>query len=792
MEKLKIAVGTTRTQKIWKNIELSWEDLVERLRTTTRTAETQGEFLNMPKSQQDNIKDVGGFVGGRLIGGKRKAGNVDKRYILALDADFADNDFCDTVHLFTGYTYCIYSTHKHTSQKPRLRLLIPLSRPVTADEYEAIARLSAKDIGIDMFDDSTYQAHRIMYWPSTSIDGEYIFEYEKGEPLDVDYTLKRYEDWTDVSSWPVSSRTINLNKRALKKQEDPTSKKGIVGAFCRTYDIEDAINKFLSGTYTKCDTSNRYTYVNGSTAAGLVIYENGKFAYSNHATDPTGRILCNAFDLVRIHKFGFKDDEATVGTPTVKLPSYAAMQELATKDKAVIKLIHKERKASAAEDFKNITIDDNNDSWAERLCVSSKGLYLPTIDNCKIILENDNNIKNKIALNILADRYKVRDILPWDNDFKNERDWTDADDAALRHYFEKLYNITNSARINDALTIVAEQNKYHPIKDYLNSVVWDKTERVESIFIDYLGAADNPYTRKITRITLIGAVARIFEAGCKFDTMLVLAGPQGCGKSYIINKLAKDWGSDTITYLKGREAYEELQGFWIIEFAELDALKKADIETIKHFITKSSDAYRAAYGKRVEDHARQCIFIGTTNTSEFLRDSTGNRRFYPIDVFPENKTKDIWKDLNDYEISQIWAEAVHYYKSNEDFYLSDKEIQKLAKIEQEKHFEGHPLTNEIERFLNTEIPDNWDEFSLSDRRAYMNDEFKAQKTKGHKREKVCVMEIWLELLNGDKKDLTPQKSREIKNIIEKTGEWEKATIRFGKIYGRQRGFIRIK
>lgn len=222
---LVIATGQSRKSKLWKNTKMSWGDFVERLKTTTRTSETQGEFANMPKSQQDDIKDVGGFVGGKVKNGKRQSGSIENRILLTLDADFADSDFCDNISMFYDFTYCIYSTHKHTAEKPRFRLVILLSRPCTPDEYEAVARMVAYDIGIDMFDDTTYQPHRLMYWPSTSIDGEYVFEHEENKPLDVDKVLAKYEDWRDVSSWYVSSRTTKALDRQVKKQEGQRLKK---------------------------------------------------------------------------------------------------------------------------------------------------------------------------------------------------------------------------------------------------------------------------------------------------------------------------------------------------------------------------------------------------------------------------------------------------------------------------------------------------------------------------------------------------------------------------------------
>ncbi len=793
MRQFQIATGISRNTKIWKNTVISWNDLVNRLSKTVRTPETQGEFKNLPKSKQDEIKDVGGFVGGSLKNGKRKNGCVNSRSLITLDADFASEDFCETVDMFAEYTYCIYSTHKHTAEKPRLRLIVPLSRDCTADEYEAVARKLAESIGIDMFDDTTYQAQRLMYWPSTSIDGEYIFRHAENKLLDVDKMLGQYDNWQDVTQWPCSTRTVKVKDRMLKKQEDPTLKKGVIGAFCRCYNIHEAIKEFLSDVYSPCISRDRYTYTQGSTAAGLVIYEDGKFAYSNHATDPASGILCNSFDLVRLHLFGDRDDEAKDGTPSVKLPSYIAMQEFAAKNKAVRLLMHKERTQSCLEDFGGIIEEsEENNDWILELACDSKNNNLPTIDNCIKIFSNDPKIKGKIAYNMFTRRHTALGALPWD-EREEPREWSDTDDAGLRHYTENLYGIKSKSAVQDAWTLVSMANQYNPVYDYLTSLEWDGVPRLETLFIDYLGAEDNSYTRAVTRKSLAAAVARIFMPGVKYDNVLVLVGVQGCGKSHIIRLLGRDWFSDTLTTVQGKEAYEQLQGFWIIEIAELSALRRNEVEAVKHFTAKSEDAYRAAYGHHTEVRKRQCVFFGTTNQHEFLRDQTGNRRFLPIDTHPEKASKDLFTELTDYELDQIWAEAVRVYKKGEKLYMDTDELRKLAEKEQERHFEESPLTGDVVKYLNTLLPENWAAMDLSDRRLFLSGNDFGVKTAGTvRREKVCPLEIWCEAFGGDRKDFNYQKSKEIKDIIIRTGEWEQAKsgLRFGSIYGNQRGFLR--
>ena len=323
-KELDTATGVSRKTKTWKNKPLKWSELLSRLENTTRTPETVAEYKAMSRDQQSDIKDVGGFVGGYCNNGSRS--DIAFRSVLCLDADFADAELWPDWELLYGNAAAIYSTHKHTEKQPRLRLVIPLSRNVTPDEYQAIGRRVADTLGIDKFDDTSYQPQRMMYWPSTSQDGEYIFNYTDAPLLDPDAVLATYHNWADVSSWPMSSRVAEVMKKTAAKQKDPLEKGGLVGAFCRAYSIQEAIEAYVPN-YVPCDEPGRYTYTEGSTAAGVVIYDD-KFSYSHHATDPASLQLCNAWDLVRLHKFGQLDADEDPSKAVSSLPSYKAMAEL--------------------------------------------------------------------------------------------------------------------------------------------------------------------------------------------------------------------------------------------------------------------------------------------------------------------------------------------------------------------------------------------------------------------------------------------------------------------------------
>lgn len=269
---MKIAVGNSRMDKKWKNREISWDELCRKVSVTQRTTETVEEYRKLKKGSQDAIKDVGGFVGGALREGRRKNGMVLCRSMLTLDMDYGKPGIWDEIIMLHDFPCCVYSTHKHTPEHPRLRMIIPLSREVSEEEYPAVARMVAKDIGIDLFDDTTYEACRLMYWPSTSANGEFFFQVKDGTLLDPDAYLRRYADWHDVSTWPVSSRQSEAVRRSISQQADPMTKPGVVGAFCRAYTIEEAIDTFLPEVYAPSAMNGRYDYIPADSSAGVVLY----------------------------------------------------------------------------------------------------------------------------------------------------------------------------------------------------------------------------------------------------------------------------------------------------------------------------------------------------------------------------------------------------------------------------------------------------------------------------------------------------------------------------------------
>lgn len=788
-----ISTGASRKDTNWKRQTLLVSELYTRLSVPNKSVETLDMYMRLKKSQQDDLKDVGGFVAGSLSGGRRKAANVTGRDVITLDFDnipgWQTGAVVDKLNeLKTGY--CVYSTRKHAPNAPRLRVLIPTDRTMTPDEYEPCARRMAAYIGIEMADPTTFEVSRLMYWPSCCADS--TFEYHTAdEPFAcVDALLASYKDWHDITEWPQVPGSFSYQKLAIK-QGDPESKPGVVGAFCRTYDIYRAMEELLPGIYEACDEKDRYTYLNGSTTGGAVVYDNGKFLFSHHATDPCSGRLVNSFDLVRLHRFGDADDASDAATPVNRLPSYKQMCELANSLDEVALVLLKESQNAAAQDFQGVNAEgDDPASWMLKLKRTEKGIK-NTIDNVLIILENDPQLKNRFALNKFAGRGEVLgETLPWSTgNQEHRRMWSDTDSNGLYWYMEHQYNITGRGNIDVALDIHSSKHAFNDVQDYLNGLKWDGTPRLDTLFIDYLGAENTQYTRAVTRKAFTAAVARAMTPGCKYDCMLILCGPQGIGKSTIIDRMSRGFYNDSIRTFEGKEASELLQGVWLVEVAELDAFRRTDVSRIKQFLSLRADRYRAAYGRNVKELPRCCVFFGTCNQSDFLQDTTGNRRFWPVDVGVLPHSKSVFADLTDSVIAQVWAEAKMRWQMGEPLFLSG-EVEQQAIDKQEEHREADALEGLIAEFVAKDIPDDWLKWPLDRRRDFWSGCAEGGSYTMVKRTRICAAEVWCELYGKNISDMRKSDSREINAVLARMPGWEKTSMFFGVSYGeKQRGYF---
>ncbi len=424
------------------------------------------EYLSFPKAKQDELKDVGGFVGGTFANDIRKAAYVTGRDLLTLDMDQIPAGGTDAILKRVAGLGCaavVYSTRKHTGYAPRLRIVVPLDQTASADEYEPAARKLASLIGMEYCDPTTFDVARLMYWPSCCADGEYLCELFDHPFCSLTGLLGMYGDWTDVSQWPQVPGVDAVERRRLAKQEDPTTKRGIIGAFCRTYTISQAMEKFIPGMYEPTDIDGRYTYTGGSKVGVALVYEGHLFLYSHHSTDRGSGLLVKAFDRVRLQRYGDKDQDAKDGTPVNKLPSFVAMSRMAGEDRAVSDLLTREKLDQARrygdkdQDAKDGTpvnklpsfvamsrmagedravsdlltrekldqarqafqtpegreLPEEDLTWASRLTHDGNGKVEKTINNAVIVLQNDPLLKGKIVTDEFASCGLILGKVPW-------------------------------------------------------------------------------------------------------------------------------------------------------------------------------------------------------------------------------------------------------------------------------------------------------------------------------------------------------------------------------------------
>lgn len=754
----KIAIAPNRKSKTWKNEEYSWDEIVERLSNPVVTQETYEEYQKMDRGARSEIKDVGGYVGGWLKEGRRKSGNVAVRSLVTLDLDFASDTLIYDLELIHGFKGVLVTTHSHSPEKPKYRLILPLSRDVNAEEYQAISRRVAFEIGMEQFDQTTFQPERMMYWSSVSLDGAFECDELDGDILDADEVLAQYVDWTDTSQWPLHDLESAV-KTSDKQMEDPKKKKGIVGSFCRVYSISEAIDTFLPDVYKKGNTEDRYTYAGGSTADGLVVYDD-TFAYSHHGTDPINGRSVNAFDLVRLHKFGHLDNDAEYESAS-KQPSYKKMKDFVSDiyevkleqyngksknnvDEFEVYQEHEEIPEEAPEeapeddvqdDFGFAVYDDGEESeddaevdpsdprsWMPEvnLRISDAGNLKTEPYNLERILENDPTLKGRIGFNEFNRIFEKTERMAWDFEYRPE--WTDTDTFHLQSYINTVYDVVfSSDRILGALAVVSSRNRFHPVKDFIRSEEWDGEKRVENLFIDYLGAKDNDYTREVTRLWFAAAVARIYQPGIKFDYVPVLEGRQGIGKSTLIDNIAGDWFTDSLSSLDGnKDDLQAMSRVWIAELGELSSMKKTDIDSMKRFISAREDIYRPPYGKQPIVQRRHTVFIGSTNQNGYLTDVTGNRRWLPIVCNKHLARKNVFDNSVRESVGQLWAEAFDLYQTEykdkldltPEGHLAAKQAQKGSETE-------NVIKTKTEEYLSIDKPTDWHEWSRRDQQSYL-------------------------------------------------------------------------
>lgn len=381
------------------------------------------------------------------------------------------------------------------------------------------------------------------------------------------------------------------------------------------------------------------------------------------------------------------------------------------------------------------------------------GRILNTAENYLRILQEDKHFENI--------RYNLFKGVPETLEDGILRQWTDTDDSLARIYIESKYHIHSKDKLSDALRALFRERGYHPIKEQIEAVEWDKKERIPEMLIKWLHAEDTPYTREVSRLIFAGGINRIYQPGCKFDEVPILVGTkQGEGKGTFIRWLALDDKYYTeLSCFDGAQGVEALQGAWMCEIAELLALTRArEVEAVKSYITRQNDKYREPYARTTTEHPRQCIFIGTSNKEQFLTDKTGNRRFYPVNIFADRgEIYSHEKEIKD-EILQCWAEAKAKYDKGNLFPVVDFSVLHLAKEAQENALEDDYRVGMIAEYLES-------------------------------RQMVCGIELWQKALGNRDSKPNRKESNDIVLIMQGFEGWERlrSTYRSSE-YGIQKGW----
>lgn len=832
---VRFSTGTGRNFGKAKNTSKSLKTFRDMFRKPLVTNERMKDFLKLPDKDQGHLKGIAGwFYRTQVDGPKRNRGSGLPSDMVTLDFDYATPEYLRSIcdgEIMTGYEWFLHTSRRHTEEKPRFRLFVILSEPVPNDLYGPVSRIVAQHFDPDMVhvDKVSFRPAQMMFMPTLSKDGEFVFHENNGELLDWSEMLDIYEttkgDWRDITQLP---QVEGENAREVaEKAEDPTEKKGIVGDFCRAYNVMEAIDAF-DLPYKEVDDYSgkpRYTYLGGTTTNGAEVQDDGLFLYSHHGSDPVSDMLVNAFDLVRIHKFGEKDEKFDAeGKPMHQRPSFKAMVESLEHDEKYkaqvvasrydIDAINEDFDDAMAEMGDEIEIEDPEiddlvgappkretvevhredaadlgpttqkrvkkapppKDWIQGLQLTQDGVIVANSPNVAQIIQNDKRTRESVEFNEFTERvvsrHALRTRMPFVCDFGitdpvNGDVWEDIHTTAVRAMIESEngpgktgYGFKVSDRDMDAgIELAARQARFHPVREYLESLPFAPPSIAESLFVRFMGCPDTPYHRECARLFLVGAVARVYEPGHKFDFVPILFGAQGKRKSTFCRILACDFhGELKANFSDENKLVEQMTGGWILEMPELGSITRSQVEDAKAFVSATSSHVRLAWARRSKVYKRQCVFIGSTNDEEFLIDNTGNRRWWPIKVSADM----IDTDLLLTERNAIWGAAVAIYKEmraakpHGDLDLTFRDPEALAEAEALQ--EQTRISSEMDHYA--EIIEPWlDRKVTADAEGF--DEL-------HHRRFVTISEVWTDALEQNNR-ASPTDLRVVGKALRKCG-----------------------
>lgn len=765
---LDLSVAPSVSSRRWEAATLTWERLVDR--------------AHNPEA----VKDCGGYVAGRLKGTARKKGQVEYRSAVTLDADAASETLPALV-AGLGLRALVHSTYSHTRAHPRYRVIIPIMGPgLSEDEYPRVARGLIEHLGEAQFDPGSTQPERLMFWPATAAPDEYEVVECDGETATAQGLLR---DFGGLHATPD-------HKPGPKR--DPKELPGVAGAFNRVYDMARAVAEFHLPYDPVDGEPNRWHYTPAESEGGVIVYPDG-YVFSNHASDPAyGRAL-SMFDLVALHVYGGEDRAAGVpqSTAPADRPSIQrAMREFAARPEIVTELV--------GADFAPLDGDETGEDgaslpeWVLEFHLHPKtGKPLDDVHNWDLLMRHDPVLRS-LARNNMDLTTVTRRPFPWRTVEAGKDDaLTNADRAQISAHLQRAYNMPRPAQeqLNGVIDMVAQDNAFHPVVEYLECLEWDGISRVET----YLPGAQDDYTRRVARLVAVQAVARALDPGVKVDNCLILTGRQGLGKSWFVETMARGW-TCTLGPIEGgglRDTVMAMTRSWVTVADEGFAMKKADAEALKQFVTLTHDVIRLPYAREHVKLPRRQVIWGTTNDAVFLRAQEGNRRFLIVEVAEK---LDFGKYSDEY-VNQVWAEAVHIWKTskaqyglkdNPELFLSASE-EAAAESVRSMATEEDSMTGLIQAYLDTLVPENWVEMSPEERISWLRDEEQGIVSGTHPIDVVCSLEIWEIALQRERGKHSRVDILQITNALKQLPGWFGPMPKPTRLpfYGPQRVFARL-
>jgi predicted P-loop ATPase len=697
----------------------------------------------------------------------RRKDAVVSRSALTLDIDHADSSFAEAVELAFPYAAILHTTFSSSPDAPRYRLIVPTSREMAPDEYVVAAHTVMQMLGEEQFDRSSAEPERYMYRPAAKEPSWFSWWELPGDAVDPDELLADFQE--DLSGEPIP--------RPSKTKRDPFEIDGVIGAFNRAYEDWDLLIEEYELPYEKV-AEDRYHLVGARSQAGMgPVRDVAGFVYSHHANDPAYGKTCSAFDLVRLHRFGDLDSDSKPQTPVNKLPSHEAMLAVATTDhRAIAQLV--------GLDFDEVMDDDvaTPGKWKLSLSRDRNGKFRDCIQNWDLVRDNDPAFQ-ALSYNELSLSPEATEDLPWREVKSDSRVFTETDRWEAMDYLEREYGFRPTKQRLDALVdVTAGRRVFNPVRDYLQDLVWDGKPRVETCLP---GVRATDFTRRVARMVMAAAVARMLNPGCKWDHTLVLYGTEGLGKSWWIDKISRGYSS-SLGRIDNKDTLLTMQRSWIMTSDEGHSLRKVDSDAMKEFLTRTHDVFRMPYDRETLVHPRHSVIWSTTNDETFLRRQEGNRRFLivhcsaPVD----------FDSITDEYVDQLWAEAVYLYRAGERLYMVDDEAEMAAKM-RERFIEEDSLGGAIIEYLDQMVPLDWWDMSPEQRVQWMADRDQGFEAEGDVQiTKVCSRQIWKEAL-GQRSEPKRMDLLEITEALKRLPGWKQLPTR-QRIpgYGPQLTFVR--